>query len=108
MSPETSKPIVPDRPPPKPGPAFVAIWTNYRPLWIGTILGTVCMVFFLLVGNPSGWDRAERVYVYSTQSVGGHAAVVGDYASVPYAMPAFGLLFGLMVLLWQKARCSRA
>jgi hypothetical protein len=80
------------------------MWRRYKPLWVGTVGGILCMIFFLCVGNPSNWSETDRYYAYTAQSLGGNTTGTVDFASFPWMMPVFGFFIGFMVLLWKKAR----
>jgi hypothetical protein len=75
-----------------------------RPIWVGTAIGIICMLFFLFVGSPHNWDSFNRSAVYHHQGRDGNRGGSVDYEIIPYLMPLFGFQLGLLVFLWRQAR----
>ena len=68
-----------------------------RPIWVGTAIRIICMLFFLSVGSPHEWDSLNRSAVYYHEGFAGSRKASVDYEEIPYLMPPFGFALGLLV-----------
>ena len=74
------------------------------PAWIGTAIGAIFCVFFLIVGDVSNWSEVSSLVSVRSESLEGSSVSLVDLRDVPYLFPMFGFLLGFMVVLYRKNR----
>ena len=76
------------------------VWKRLRPVWIGGLLGLLAgVVMFAIVILQPLEDR--KAYVPAHDIYGGLRLL--DLRRLPFFMPIFGLLLGLLVKMYRDA-----
>ena len=76
------------------------LWKRLRPVWIGGLIGLfVGIVFFIIAVMLPLDDR--KAYVAAHDIYGGYRLL--DLRRLPFFMPVFGLMFGLLIKMYRDA-----